>query len=225
MISIEGGYDMKILQGFWFAALLPVIMITSIVSVSNAGSKDTAIRLPKTGQTTCYDSSGNVISCTNTGQDGELQKGVAWPNQRFTANADTTVTDNLTGLVWASNGNLMQTRDSNWKEYETFVGAVAWQHALDYVAKLNAEKYLGHNDWRLPNFKELGSLVNNAQTNTAEWLNNQGFTNVQASNFYWSSTSFSSDAVKAWAVDMVWGNMKYFNKANNHYVWPVRGGQ
>jgi mRNA interferase MazF len=65
---------------------------------------------PKTGQTICYDASGAVISCTNTGQDGALQKGVAWPSPRFTTNADTSVTDNLTGLVWAPNGNLMPTQ-------------------------------------------------------------------------------------------------------------------
>ena len=45
----------------------------------------------KTGQTSCYDQFGMVIDCFgNSGQDGDLQKGVAWPNPRFT--------DNLTGL-------------------------------------------------------------------------------------------------------------------------------
>ena len=37
------------------------------------------VQLPQTGQTTCYDASGTVISCTGTGQDGEFQAGVAWP--------------------------------------------------------------------------------------------------------------------------------------------------
>lgn len=216
---------MKVRQGFWFAAVLLIIIVAGFARTGSCGSKDSGIKLPKTGQTTCYDSSGNVISCTNTGQDGELQKGVAWPNPRFVANSDTTITDNLTGLVWAANGNLMQTRDPHWKQVQTFVGAVIWQHALDYVAKLNAEKYLGHNDWRLPNFKEIESLVNNAQTNTAEWLNSQGFSNVRASDFYWSSTSYTNDAAKAWAVDMVWGNMKFLDKTRYFYVWPVRGGQ
>ena len=36
----------------------------------------------KTGQTTCYDESGET-SCSGTGQDGDLQKGVTWPNPRF----------------------------------------------------------------------------------------------------------------------------------------------
>ena len=40
-----------------------------------------------------------------TGSDGDLQKGVAWPNPRFTDNANGTVTDNLTGLIWLKNAN------------------------------------------------------------------------------------------------------------------------
>jgi len=43
----------------------------------------------KTGQTTSY----------STGDDGDLEKDVAWPNPRFTNNSDGTVTDNLTGLI------------------------------------------------------------------------------------------------------------------------------
>ncbi len=41
----------------------------------------------KTGQTTSY----------RTGDDGDLEKGVAWPDTRFTDNGNGTVTDNLTG--------------------------------------------------------------------------------------------------------------------------------
>jgi hypothetical protein len=59
-------------------------------------------------------------------------------------------------------------------------GSVAWQRALDYFFKLNAENYLGHNDLHLPNFKEPCCLVNNSKSNTAAWLNNLGFINVQA---------------------------------------------
>jgi hypothetical protein len=46
----------------------------------------------KTGQATSYTTTG--------GEDGDLQKGVAWPNPRFTDNGNGTVTDNLTKLVW-----------------------------------------------------------------------------------------------------------------------------
>lgn len=59
-------------------------------------------KLPATGQTTCSDMNGGTVDCANTGQDGEYQAGVAWPNLRFTvgtADAADCVTDNLTGLM------------------------------------------------------------------------------------------------------------------------------
>ena len=64
-----------------------------------------AVTVPKTGQTTCSDESGVSRPCTGTGEDGEHQKGVAWPNPRFTDNGDGTVTDNLTGLIWLKDAN------------------------------------------------------------------------------------------------------------------------
>ena len=58
-----------------------------------------------TGQTLCYDSLGDDVSCAGTGQDGQLRPGVAWPNPRFTDNNNGTVTDNLTGLMWLKDAN------------------------------------------------------------------------------------------------------------------------
>jgi hypothetical protein len=49
-----------------------------------------------------------------TGDDGDLQMGVPWPNPRFTDNGDGTVIDNLTGLMWAKNANIYGTR--TWSE-------------------------------------------------------------------------------------------------------------
>ena len=108
----------------------------------------------------------NVISCAGTGQDGDIQAGVAWPNPRFTVSGDC-VTDNLTGLMWAKNANLPN-------------GYRTWQGALDFVASIIAVSGLcGYHDWRLPNVNELESLVHAGQSNSATWLNTQGFTNVQ----------------------------------------------
>src|SRR5262245_39388427 len=50
----------------------------------------------RTGQTTCYDTSGLSISCAGTGQDGETQKGMV---QKYVDNGDGTVTDLNTGLM------------------------------------------------------------------------------------------------------------------------------
>ena len=62
----------------------------------------------------------------------------------FHDNGDGTITDRATGLMWskADSGQGMN-----------------WQDALAWVQKKNAEKFLGHDDWRLPSVKELQSIV------------------------------------------------------------------
>lgn len=60
--------------------------------------------VPRTGQVTCYDTTGFTVDCAGTGQDGDLQKGAAWPDPRFTNQGDGTVRDNLTNLVWMVRG-------------------------------------------------------------------------------------------------------------------------
>jgi hypothetical protein len=52
----------------------------------NAGN----IQLPATGETSCYDTSGDVISCTGTAQDGAY---IINPIS-YTDNGNGTVTDN-----------------------------------------------------------------------------------------------------------------------------------
>jgi len=199
------------------------LMFIFLTSLSFAGTID----LPRTGQTKCYDTSGVEIPCAGTGQDGDIQAGVEWPSPRFTVNEDTTIKDNLTGLLWAPDGNIMPTRDPGWDTDATVNdGAVTWQHALDYVAKLNAENYLGHSDWRLPNVNELESLINASyELDIATWLNTQGFINVQGSN-YWSSTTYAYHTDYAWVVGMWGGYVGDDNKSSVHgFVWPVRAGQ
>jgi len=178
----------------------------------------------RTGQTICYDVSGNVITCAGTGQDGDWLAGAPWPDFRFTVNSEE-VTDSLTGLVWAQNANLLGTVDAdNDTDDIAGDGAVTWQHALDYVAKLNNENYLNHNDWRLPNVNELESLLNSQLFGPALPLNHP-FTNVQLLHFYWSSTSYANNTGSAWFVDMNSGFVNYYYKTSNYYVWPVRAGQ
>jgi hypothetical protein len=167
-----------------------------------------AISLPETGQKTSYAS----------GDDGNLQKGVAWPNPRFTNNGDQTITDNLTGLMW--------TQDGNAPGPNTCTPSVqkSWQDALNYASCLNTNNYLGHNDWRLPNINELCSLINYGQSNPATWLNAQGFSNVQA-NWYWSSTTYSPITDYAWQVGVDFGDVDSYYKTYGYPVWPVRAGQ
>jgi hypothetical protein len=177
------------------------------------------LKLPKTGQTRKF----------AAGDDGDLQMGLAWPVPRFTHIGDGTIKDNLTGLVWTQDGNLMVTRDPSFDMDDAAGdGMVTWQHALDYVAKLNKEAYLGYTDWRLPNVVELRSIIHAGVTDTAEWLEEEGLANVE-SGFYWTSTTYASDPDWSWKLFLGDGTTFPSEKSGvpskMGYVWAVRNGE
>jgi len=68
----------------------------------------------------------------------------------FHDNGDGTITDRATGLTWA------QLDSGHLRAGEKRDGRLNWQQALEWVEEL---KYAGHDDWRLPNAKELQSIV------------------------------------------------------------------
>jgi hypothetical protein len=172
-----------------------VFMLMAVLVLLPAFALAGTVNLPQTGQTTSY----------AAGDDGDLQEGVAWPSPRFTDNGDGTVTDNLTGLTWAKDGNLG--------------GAKTWEDALTYINGLNHATY---DDWRLPNVNELESLINAEEASSAAWLNTQGFTDVQAGT-YWTSTTYDNNTSNAWVVHMGDGYVIATNpKAWAFYLWPVR---
>ncbi len=162
----------------------------------------------KTGQTICWDSNGALIACAGTGQDGELQKGVA---RSYTDNGDGTITDNTTRLMWEK-----LTDVSNTIHY--YYAAYTWAGAFDKIAALNAANFAGHNDWRLPNINELQSLVDygrypaigpafndpSANSYTLYSVNAPGNVN-QLPPGYWSSTTHLGDPTYAWAVSFNYG--------------------
>jgi hypothetical protein len=157
--------------------------------------------VPKTGQTTSY----------RTGDDGDLEKGVAWPNPRFTDHGDGTVTDNLTGLMWTKNANLL-------------VVPRTWNGAIDYCNGMNsgAGTY-GYADWRLPNVRELQSLIDYGRSWPA-LPSGHPFTGVQPV-YYWSSSTPAAITGSAWGVHLGYGHVGDDSKSNTSFVWPVRGGQ
>jgi uncharacterized GH25 family protein len=110
--------------------------------------------------------------------------------------------------MWAKNANLPNVP----KE---------WQEALDYCNNLTLG---GYSDWRLPNVNELKSLINANEANSVTWLNAQGFFNVQAHD-YWSSTTDAYSTDGAWVIYMWDGIVFSYNKSGYYgydYVWPVR---
>ena len=149
--------------------------------------------------------------------DGWYHKGVAWGttmgNYRFTDNGNGTITDNLTGLIWLKEANC-------W-------GTLTWSQALTYAnGLLNGQCGLtdGSNagDWRLPNIKEMASLIDYDYSGPA-MHQSYFFNNVQSDN-YWSSTTNPFYTDVAWFVYMFYGSVNGGVKTESLYVWPVRGG-
>jgi hypothetical protein len=167
----------------------------------------------KTGQAASY----------AAGDDGDLQKGVNSPIPRFVDNGDGTVTDNLTGLIWLKDGICTDT-----------IGGVTgpkmiWQDALTFCNNL-ANGQCGLTDdseagnWRLPNIKELLSLIDYGRSNPAMPAGSDLF--IFISSTYWSSTTYANSADGAWYVDFYDGLGNYsLNKSGSRYVRAVRGGQ
>jgi hypothetical protein len=164
---------------------------------------DEGAPVEKTGQSTSY----------ATGDDGELKKGVAWPTPRFKDNVNGTVTDNLTGLIWTKNANCF--------------GLRTWSEALSDCNTLEAGYYgltdgSSPGDWRLPNIRELHSLIDFGESGPA-LPSGHPFTNVQSS-YYWSSTTDADDTSYAWHVNFNYGYVYSYDKSHIYYVRAVRGG-
>jgi len=116
------------------------------------------------------------------------------------------VVDNKTGLAWQDD----YYNGENSKR-------TTWQDALIYCEELT----LGaKNDWRLPNIKELKSIVDRNKYNPTI---SSTFTNI-ISDTYWSSTTHVSTP-GAWVIFFEDGFDGWRNKSDEHYVRCVRGGQ
>jgi hypothetical protein len=177
----------------------------------------------KTGQTTCYDAAGTTIACPGTGQDGELQKGLA---RRYTDNGDGTITDTKTGLMWEklSDDGSIHDKDTT----HTWANAFASK-----IATLNSSSFADHSDWRLPNVNELQSLV---QYGAVAPSVDAAFTTACAasctvttcsctqSNLYWSATTFQFSPSDAWGVLFLSGHVSPTLKSNTFFVRAVRAG-
>ncbi len=127
-------------------------------------------------------------------------RGDIYKTKSFTDNADGTVTDNTTNLIWQ----------------KAVGGQTNWESAIAYCENLSLA---GFTDWRLPNIKELRSLIDSSRIDPAVDTNyfDYGYTNG-----YWSSTG---NGDRAWKV--------YFDTGGvwdgNYITYPndircVRGG-
>jgi hypothetical protein len=115
-----------------------------------------------------------------------------------------------------------------WLKDANCFGTRTWSQALsdanglaDLQCGLDDDSVAG--DWRLPNVKELDSLIDFAQCDPA-LPSGHPFNNVQ-NIYYWSSTTHEYNPNGAWGVNVYFGSRGSVSKAYyGYYVWPVRGG-
>jgi hypothetical protein len=184
-------------------------------------------QFPATGQTTCWNSAGTVIACAGTGQDGDIKAGAALS---YTDNGDGTITDNNTGLMWEKKSD-----DGSIHDKDTLY---TWANAFAvYIAGLNAGAgFAGHTDWRVPNVKELQSIMNYENFNPAvSPAFNTGCVaactvltcSCTAARGYWSSSTVAIPPLgpsDAWLVVFFDGSMIANFKGNERRVRAVRSG-
>ena len=88
-----------------------------------------------------------------------------------------------------------------------------WSEALSYCENLDDE---GYTDWRLPNYRELATLVHYEQVDPSL----EGDT-----SYYWSSTTWTSWPVQAYRISVLKGEGSCADKSVPLHVRCVRGGQ
>jgi hypothetical protein len=182
--------------------------------------------LPATGQTTSY----------GTGSDGDVQAGGALS---YTDNGDGTITDNNTGLMWEKKDNSEGIHDSQAKHtWSTGTNNMDGTITTTFLATLNGGGgFAGHTDWRVPNRRELDSIVDLEVFNPSiapafhQSATCTGCVDITVescsctrSSFYWSSSTAQYNPEFAWVVDFSFGGTYASDKPNLGYVRAVRAG-
>ena len=174
--------------------------------------------LPGTGQTKFFNTAGDEIPRPEKGdpyygQDAHYQPAYNQVHySSYTIEGDAVVVDHRTGLMWEQ-----KTSANNGDTY-------TWTDAFDvFISSMNTNQYAGYDDWRLPNMKELFSLISDFDPGNAPYINKDYFPNT-ASAFYWTSTTYAPYTDYAVLVTFSYGLVSSLGKATGLRVRAVRGG-
>ncbi len=138
------------------------------------------------------------------------------PDSVYTDHGNGTVTDTRTGLMWKQCAEGLSGATCQTGSLQGFTWASALAHA-------EASTFAGYTDWRLPNVKELSSLVEDCRAGPA--INTNLFPNTP-STLFWSGSPSADGSSLAWFVyfsDGVAGS--YGPRSYPFGVRVVRGGQ
>jgi Protein of unknown function (DUF1566)/Abnormal spindle-like microcephaly-assoc'd, ASPM-SPD-2-Hydin/YHYH protein len=150
---------------------------TTTTTYNNSGNRITAYpmasssinKLPDTGQT--------LSATTTPGEDSDYTLNAP----SFTDNGNSTITDNVTGLMWQKTDN----------------GETTWENAVSNAASITTG---GHTDWRLPTPLEALSILNhhsNPATFSTYFLDPAS----GAAGYWWTSDLFGASTTNVWCTN------------------------
>ena len=162
----------------------------------------------------------NVVVCTNT------NFGNTPTTAHFTDNNDGTISDPETDLIWkkCSEGQSWSAAGNNCTDV---IESYNWQAALQRAQAVNAGagENFSQSDWRVPNIKELASIVELGCKDPA--INKTIFPGTPGipTTFFWSSSPYATGSDDAWGVSFHKGGDGFLDKIFTFHVRLVRSGQ
>ena len=132
-----------------------------------------------------------------------------WPNSRYELHGDATVTDTKTGLMWMR-CSLGQTYEVDGVYCQGDASRHDWYSALEAA---NNYSISGYADWRLPNIKELRSIVAYDRYDPA--INQEIFPNSEYS--YWSASPYASNSNYSWLIYFAYGDDGSSRRDEDYY--------
>lgn len=142
---------------------------------------------------------------------------VSTPTSAFTLHQDGTATHSITGLMW-----MRCALGQSWNGTSCVNAATTytWSQALQAAV---ASRFGGYSNWRLPNAKELQTIVEVACVRPS--INVEVFPTSDSDVWFWSSSPSFYYPGYAWYVSFHYGLVSYFDKTLSYNVRLVRDGQ
>ncbi len=152
---------------------------TTTTTYNNAGNRITTYPMAASSMTKLPDTSQTLDTTATFGEDADYTINA----QSFTDNANGTITDKVTGLMWQKVDN----------------GESTWENAVTNATSVATG---GYTDWRLPTPSELFSILNHNNGNPAA-IDSTYFPNNPAgtAEYWWTSDLYGSSTTNVWCAN------------------------
>jgi Fe-S cluster biogenesis protein NfuA len=204
------------------------VTLTTAQTVTATFRSAITLALNDTGINTCGNTATNNVPCPVAGFPGQDAE---YGNNQFnftkldlygaelaaTATNHACVRDNVTGLIWE-----IKTKNSGSRDAHLLY---TWEERLAYVQTVNAMHLCGFSDWRVPDIKELTSIVNYQHSIPKPASVSDYFSDFSGALFFWSESTSIDMINKAWFLYFTNGVANYGDRSKSYHLRLVRGAQ